>query len=47
MTGEGGSTAPAATGVFAAVLASTCCILPLLLIFSGAAGAGLMTTMMR
>lgn len=47
MTAEEGSSAPAATGVIAAVLASSCCILPLLLIFSGVAGAGVMMTMMR
>lgn len=44
MIGRGGS---AATGVLAALLAASCCILPLLLILSGVAGAGLMMTAMR
>ncbi|MFQ5744475.1 MAG: hypothetical protein ACE5HV_12925 [Acidobacteriota bacterium] len=35
------------TGIVAALLASTCCILPILLILSGLAGAGLMMNMMR
>ena len=38
---------PAATGVIAAVLASSCCLLPLALIVTGVTGAGLMMTMMR
>jgi len=38
---------PAATGVVAAVLAASCCLLPLALIATGLAGAGLMMTMMR
>lgn len=37
---------PAAAGVVAAVLAASCCLLPLGLIASGLAGAGLMMTMM-
>lgn len=36
-----------ATGLIAATLAASCCILPLALIFAGVAGAGLMMTMMR
>ena len=38
---------PAATGVVAAVLAASCCLLPLAAIATGLAGAGLMMTMMR
>ena len=38
---------PAATGVVAAVLAASCCLLPLALIATGLAGAGLMMTLMR
>ena len=38
---------PAATGAVAAVLAASCCLLPLVLIATGLAGAGLMMTMMR
>lgn len=38
---------PGATGLVAAVLAASCCILPLLLIAAGIAGAGLMATTMR
>lgn len=38
---------PGATGVVAAVLAASCCLLPLALIATGVAGAGLMMTMMR
>ena len=38
---------PAATGVVAAILAASCCLLPLALIATGLAGAGLMMTMMR
>lgn len=38
---------PAATGVVAALLAASCCLLPLALIATGVAGAGLMMTMMR
>ncbi len=38
---------PAATGLVAAVLAASCCLLPLALIATGLAGAGLMMTMMR
>lgn len=37
---------PAATGLIAAVLAASCCILPILLIALGVAGAGLMATAM-
>ena len=38
---------PAATGVVAALLAASCCLLPMALIVTGVAGAGLMMTMMR
>ncbi len=38
---------PGAAGVVAAVLAASCCLLPLALIAAGVAGAGLMMTMMR
>jgi mercuric ion transport protein len=38
---------PGATGLLAALLAATCCILPLLLILAGIAGAGVMMSMMR
>ena len=38
---------PGATGVVAALLAASCCLLPLALIATGMAGAGLMMTMMR
>jgi len=38
---------PAATGVVAALLAASCCLLPLALIAMGLAGAGLMMTMMH
>ena len=38
---------PAATGVVAALLAASCCLLPLALIATGVAGAGLMMAMMR
>ena len=38
---------PAATGLVAAVLAASCCLLPIALIATGVAGAGLMMTMMR
>lgn len=38
---------PGATSAVAALLASACCILPLVLIFSGIAGAGVMMSMMR
>ena len=38
---------PGVTGLVAAILASTCCILPLILIFTGIAGAGAMMTMMQ
>lgn len=34
------------TGLLAAVLAASCCILPIGLMFAGVAGAGLMMTMM-
>ncbi len=37
---------PGAAGVVAAVLAASCCLLPLALIAMGIAGAGLMMTMM-
>jgi len=39
--------ASGATGLVAALLAATCCILPLALMFAGVAGAGLMMTMMQ
>ena len=42
-----GGRLPAVTGVAAALLASSCCLLPLALIVTGVAGAGLMMTMMR
>ena len=38
---------PAATGVVSAMLAASCCLLPIALIALGIAGAGLMMTMMR
>ena len=38
---------PSATGVVSALLAASCCLLPLVLIATGVAGAGLMMTMMR
>ena len=38
---------PGAAGVVAAVLAASCCLLPIALIATGVAGAGLMMTMMR
>ena len=38
---------PGAAGVAAAVLAASCCLLPLALIATGVAGTGLMMTMMR
>ena len=38
---------PAATGLVAAALAASCCLLPLALIATGLAGAGLMMTMMQ
>ena len=38
---------PAATGVVAALLAASCCLLPLALIATGVAGAGLMLPMLR
>ena len=38
---------PAVTGMASAVLAASCCLLPLVLIATGIAGAGLMMTMMR
>ena len=37
---------PGAAGVVAAVLAASCCLLPLALIATGVAGASLMMTMM-
>lgn len=39
--------ASGATGLVAALLAATCCILPLALMLAGVAGAGLMMTMMQ
>ncbi len=48
--GRGASTTerlPAATGLVSAVLAASCCLLPIALIATGVAGAGLMMTMMR
>lgn len=53
MTGTQPSTLPAgtrtanATGVIAALLAASCCVLPLTLIVLGVAGAGVMMQMMR
>ena len=38
---------PGVTSAVAALLASACCILPLVLIFTGIAGAGVMMSMMR
>ena len=38
---------PAATGLVAALLAASCCLLPLALIATGLAGGGLMMTTMR
>ena len=38
---------PGATGLIAALLAAACCILPLLLILTGIAGASVMMSMMR
>lgn len=38
---------PGMAGVVAALLAASCCILPLLLILAGLAGAGVMMSMMR
>ena len=38
---------PSATGLVSAVLAASCCLLPLALIATGLAGARLMMTMMR
>jgi len=42
----GGVRSPAVAGALAAVLAASCCILPILLIGVGVAGAGLMATTM-
>ena len=42
-----GERIPAATGVVAALLAASCCLLPMALIVTGVAGAGLIMTMMR
>ena len=42
-----GERLPGATGLVAALLAASCCLLPLTLIGVGVAGAGLMMTMMR
>jgi len=42
-----GERIPAAAGVVAALLAASCCLLPMTLIVTGVAGAGLMMTMMR
>lgn len=38
---------PAATGIVAGLLAASCCLLPIALIATGLAGAGVMMTMMR
>ena len=38
---------PAATGVVSAIVAASCCLLPIALIALGIAGAGFMMTMMR
>lgn len=38
---------PAATGLVAAALAASCCLLPLTLIATGVVGAGVMMTMMQ
>ena len=42
-----GGRLPAVTSVTAAVLAASCCLVPLALIAVGVTGAGLMMTMMR
>jgi len=42
-----GASLPGATSVVAALLAASCCILPLVLIFTGIAGAGIMMSMMQ
>ncbi len=42
-----GASLPGATSVVAALLASACCILPLVLILTGIAGAGIMMSMMQ
>ena len=42
-----GDRLPAVTSITAALLAATCCLLPLTLIAVGVAGAGLMMTMMQ
>ena len=44
---DGRARLPAVTGLAAATLAASCCLLPLALITTGLAGAGLMMTMMR
>lgn len=38
---------PAATGLVAGLLAASCCLVPIALIATGLAGAGIMMTMMR
>ncbi len=42
-----GASLPGATSAVAALLAASCCILPLLLILTGIAGAGIMMSMMQ
>jgi len=42
-----GASLPGATSAVAALLASSCCILPLVLILTGIAGAGVMMSMMQ
>ena len=42
-----GASLPGATSVVAALLAASCCILPLVLIVTGIAGAGIMMSMMQ
>ena len=42
-----GASLPGATSLVAALLASACCILPLVLIFTGIAGAWIMMSMMQ
>ena len=42
-----GASLPGATSAVAALLAASCCILPLVLILTGIAGAGIMMSMMQ
>ena len=46
MNGPSESRLPGTAGLAAALLAASCCILPIALILTGVAGAGLMMTMM-